>query len=216
MQIELEACLDEIDWMVRCHNRAAFNCPQEEYPPRPLPIPPDYIDNIQSRLVKVKKGILPPTLKMILKTYYHLPAHLAPVTSSAVQPDDMMGRHRNGEHNPLERPQASEEEEKVVADGTSSNDQRRDFVFQIEVGMDHETSQVAARHFELAMLRQQGIAAKSTDWGGDYPIQADFAGNPKPTTGRVTARGEAAIGRHQRGTTSTEQNKQFDPGGDSA
>ena len=98
MQMELEACLDEVNWMIRCHNCAAFDCPQEEYPPRSLRIPPDYIDNLQSRLVKVKKGILPPTLKMILKTYYHLPARQAPVTSPAVQPDDMRGRHRDGEH----------------------------------------------------------------------------------------------------------------------
>ena len=69
MQMEIEACLDEVDWMIRCHNCAAFNCPQEEYPPRPLPIPSDYIDNLQSRLAKVKRGILPPSLKVVLKTY---------------------------------------------------------------------------------------------------------------------------------------------------
>ena len=92
---------------------------------------------------------------MTLKTYYHLPAHQAPVTSPAVQPDGVVGRHRDGEHNPLERPQVLEEEEKVVADGTSSTDQGGNVVFQVEVGMDHETPQVAARHFELAMFRQQ-------------------------------------------------------------
>ena len=123
--------------MIRRHNCSAFNFLQEEYPPRPLPIPPDYIDNLQSRLVKVKKSILPPTVKMILKTHYHLPAHQAPVTSPAVQTDDMMGRHRGREHNPLERSQASEAEENVVADGTSNIDQGDDFVFQIDVGMDH-------------------------------------------------------------------------------
>ena len=68
MQMELEACLDEVDWLIRCHNCAVYNCPENEYPPRPLSTPPDYIDNLQSRLVKVKKGILPPTLKTILKT----------------------------------------------------------------------------------------------------------------------------------------------------
>ena len=80
MQMELEACLDEVGWLVRCNNCAVYNCPEEEYPPKPLPIPPDYIDNLQSRFVKVKKGILPPTLKMIIKTSCHLPAHQAPVT----------------------------------------------------------------------------------------------------------------------------------------
>ena len=101
MQMELEVYLDEVDWLIRCHNCAAKNCPEEEYPPRPLPILLDYIDNLQRRLIKVKKGILPTTLKRILKTYYHLPAHQAPVPSPAVQSDDMMGGHRDGENNSL-------------------------------------------------------------------------------------------------------------------
>ena len=35
------------------------------------------------------------------------------------QLNDTTGKHRDGEHNPLERPQVSEDEDKVVADGTS-------------------------------------------------------------------------------------------------
>ena len=54
MQLELEACLEEINWMVKCHNCEALNCPQEEHPTRPLPIPLDYINHLQSRLIKVK------------------------------------------------------------------------------------------------------------------------------------------------------------------
>ena len=42
MHLELEACLEEINWMIRCHNCEALSCPQEEYPARPLPIPPLY------------------------------------------------------------------------------------------------------------------------------------------------------------------------------
>ena len=54
----------------------------------------------------------------------------------------------------------------------------------------------------------------STDWRGDYPIQADFAENPETVTAaRVAACEETAIGRHQRGTTSTEQNKKSRPWG---
>ena len=46
MQLELEACLEELNWMIRCHNYEALSCPQEEYPARPLPIPPpNYIEN---------------------------------------------------------------------------------------------------------------------------------------------------------------------------
>ena len=137
--MELEACWDELDWLIRYHNSAAYNCPEEKYSPRPPPFPSHYFDNLNSRLGKVKKGILPPTLKTILKTYYHLPEYQVPVhpqqqgipscpqeehleTSLELQPDDMMGT-RNGEHNPLERPQASEGEDKVVADGTLHVDQ---------------------------------------------------------------------------------------------
>ena len=119
MPMELKACWDELDWLMRCHN-----CPEGEYPPRPLHIPPDYIENLQSRLGKVNKGILPPTLKMILKTYYHLPAHRALVHPQQQENPIMPARGaavenltRNGEYHPLERPQASEEEDEVIADG---------------------------------------------------------------------------------------------------
>ena len=111
-----------------------------------------------------------------------------------MQPDDLTGKHRDGEPNPLERPKAPEEEDKVVADGTPHADQGEKNVFQTEVGMDLETSRVAARHFvNLAMFRQQqGATVKK----GDYAVQADFRGNPKTTTARVAVREEAAIGRH--------------------
>ena len=87
-------------------------------------------------------------------------------TSLEVQLDDLTGKHGDGELNPLERLQVSEDEDKVIADGTSHADQWVDFVFHSEVGMDLETPQVAARHFELAMFRQQGTTAKITDRGG--------------------------------------------------
>ena len=35
MQLELEACEEEIIWMIRCHNCGALNRPQEGYPARP-------------------------------------------------------------------------------------------------------------------------------------------------------------------------------------
>ena len=106
MKLELEACQEEIVWMITCHNCEALNRPLEEYPTRPLPIPPNYIDNLHSRLIKVQQGVLPPTLKMILKTRYSLPA---PTTSPRrMQPDETRG-HRDGENSPQERPRASEE-----------------------------------------------------------------------------------------------------------
>ena len=150
---------------------------------------------------------------MILKTYYHLPACQAPITSPIVQPDDMVRRHGDEEHNPLERPQASEEEEKGVADGTSSTDQGGDFVSKTKAGMDHETLLVTARRLVLPIDRQQReVTTTSTEKGGDYPTQANLEGNPTAIIARVATREEAAIGRYQRGTTSTDQNQQFDHG----
>ena len=164
MQVELKACRDELDWLIICHNCAADNCPEKEYLPRPLPILPDYIDNLQRRLGKVMKRILPPPLKMIFNTYYQALVRLEQhedsscpheeqlKTSREVQPDDMTGKHRDEEYNPLERPPVLENKEKLVADGTSPADQGGYFVFQTEVGMNLEISQVAACHFKMAMF----------------------------------------------------------------
>ena len=215
IQLELEACQEEIVWMIRCHNCEALNRPLEEYPARLLPIPPNCIDNLHSRLIKVQQGVLPPTLKMILKTPYNLPA---PATSPRrVQPDDVMRGHRDGENSPQERPQASEEKEDMVVNGPPSTNEGGDFISQIEVETDHEPTQLADRHSELAILRQQGTTAKSTDWGRDYPVQADFmeSTNNAVTAARVAAHEEAAIGEHQQETASTDENKQYDTGGTS-
>ena len=186
--------------------------PQEEYPARPLSIPLNYINNLPSRLIKVKQGILPPTLKMIIKTHYQLPARPVPKTSITVQSDNTMGGHRDGENSPQERPRASEEEEKVIANGTPSTEGGA-FISRPEVGTDNEATQLADRHFELAILWQQATTAKNTVRGGDYPIQADFGGNPNTaTTAQDAAREEAAIGQHRQGKTSTDENKQYDRG----
>ena len=155
--------------MIRCHTCEALNRPQEEYPGRHLPVPPNYIDNLHSRLIKVQQGVLPPTLKMILKTRYHLPAPT--ISPRTVQPDDVMRGHRDGENSPQERPRASEEKEEVIANGAPSTDEGGDFIPQTKVETDNEPLQLADRHFELVIFRQQkGTTAKSTDWGGDYLI----------------------------------------------
>ena len=100
MQLELEACLEELNWMIRCHNCEALNCPQEEYPAKLLPTPPpNYVDNLQSRLIKVQKGIIPASLKMILRTHYHLPVR-RPAPKTSVQPDDVIGGHWAGDNSP--------------------------------------------------------------------------------------------------------------------
>ena len=100
MQLELEACLEEVSWMLRFYNCKALDCPQEECPARLLPTPPpSYIDNLQSRLIKARKGIFPASLKMILNTKYQLPVQ-RPAPETSVQPDGMIGEHWAGENIP--------------------------------------------------------------------------------------------------------------------
>ena len=149
---------------------------------------------------------------MVLKTRCHLPV---PTTSPrTVQSNDVMRGHRDGENSPQERPRASEKKEVVVANGTPSTDEGEYFVSQTNVEADNEPLQLADRHFELGIFRQQkGTTLKSTEWG-DCPIQADFAENTNAVTAaRFAAREEAAIGQHRQGTASTDENKQYDPGG---
>ena len=104
---------------------------------------------------------------MIMKTRYNLPP---PTTPRTVHPDDVMRGHRDGENSPQERPQASEEKEEVVVNGTPSTDEGRDFISQIEVETDQEPTQLADHHSELAILRLQGTTAKSTDWRETAPF----------------------------------------------
>ena len=100
MQLELEAYLEEVNWTLICYNCEVLDCPQEEYPARLLPtLPPSYIDNLQSRLIKARKGIFSPSLKTILKSEYQFPV-LRPVPEISVQPDGMIGEHRAGENSP--------------------------------------------------------------------------------------------------------------------
>ena len=47
MQPNLEPCLEELNWIIICHNCEALGYPQEEHPARLLPTPPpSYIDNL--------------------------------------------------------------------------------------------------------------------------------------------------------------------------
>ena len=183
MQMELKACFGEIDWMIRCHNYEAFNFPQEEYPSRPLPIPPDYIVNLQSRLVKVKKGILPPTLKMILKTSYHLPARQAPITSPTVQPDDTMGDIGTGstthwsDHEPWRK-------RKMWLQTAPRAQIRGEILFlkpRSGWTTKHHKSPLAISKWRWfgsnkGQQRREQIGVETT------PIQGDFAGNPETVT----------------------------------
>ena len=94
MQLELEACLEEVRWSITCYNCEVLGCPQEEYPARLLPtLPPDYQDNLINRLSAAQKGILPVSLKMILNSAYKLPV-LRSASPVPVQSDSVTEEHR--------------------------------------------------------------------------------------------------------------------------
>ena len=94
MQLELEACLEEVRWSITCYNCEVLGCPQEEYPARLLPtLPPNYEDNLLNRLRRAQKGIFPASLKMILNSDYQLPA-LRSASQVSVQPDSVTEEHR--------------------------------------------------------------------------------------------------------------------------
>ena len=70
----------------------------------------------------------------------------------------------------------------TAADGISHADQGGKLFFQAEVGLDPETTQVAARHFvRLPMMvqHQRGATTRSTDQGGKYLFHAEGGVNPK-------------------------------------
>ena len=53
--------------------------PRGVLPTHPLPIASDYAKKLARKSEMAQKGILLPTLKMILKTYYPLPVNQSPV-----------------------------------------------------------------------------------------------------------------------------------------
>ena len=59
MQVELEACSDECERLLRCHLYIVNNFPEEYCLPMPLPIFPDYAKSLMRRWEMAEKGILP-------------------------------------------------------------------------------------------------------------------------------------------------------------
>ena len=226
MKLELEACLEEVSWSIRCYNCEVLGCPQEEYPARLLPIlPPNYEDNLQNRLIMAQKGIFPPSLKMILKSEYQLPV-LCLVPEIYVQPDSVIREHRAGENStssecdPSPRRAAvvtrSEEPEtpppspaKITGSGPEVSQvetQMEDNFFSFEASTDSVFNQnFTSTEQESALLHQQDVGVDDND---------------KETT---TTTQQAAVRKEfvsptkkqqQRGTTAwgTEQHKLFDRG----
>ena len=46
MCMELEACWNETERLFKCHDCIVNNIPEEYCPPMPLPVPPDYANNL--------------------------------------------------------------------------------------------------------------------------------------------------------------------------
>ena len=234
MQLELEACLEEINWMIRCHNCEALNCPQEEYPARLLPTPPpSYIDNLQSRLIKVRKGIFPASLKMILKTNYPLPVR-RPAPETSVQPDDVIEEHRAGENSPLSQcdpsprraavDTGSEEPETpprspAIGTGPGPGVSRAETHMEEEELFPIKTSMDGFMHSNCTSTEQEYILLQSDVGVNDNKVQPEVGMDDSndATTKQAAAREEFARLtklRQRPGTTAwaAEQNKQFNRG----
>ena len=234
MQLELEACLEEVNWMIRCHNCEAHICPQKEHPTRLLPTPPpSYIDNLQSRLIKVRKGIFPAYLKMIPKTCYHFPVRrLAPETS--VQPDDVIGEHRAGENSPSSQCDPSPRRAAVdtgseepgtpprspaIGTGPGPGESRAVTQMEQEEIFPFETSMDVFLHSICTSTEQECILLQSDVGVNDNKVQPEVGIDDinDATTQQAAAREEFARltkMRQWQGTTAwaANQNKQFDRG----
>ena len=86
MQMELEACRNELNRLIRCHDCIVNNCPEKYYTLMPLLTPFGYAKNLARRAEMAKKGISPPTFKMILRKYYPLPVRQSPVLTHSEIP----------------------------------------------------------------------------------------------------------------------------------
>ena len=234
MQLELEACLEEVNWMITCHKCEALNCPQEEYPARLLPTPPPcYIDSLQRRLIKVRKGIFPSSLKMILKTKYPLPER-RPAPETSVQPDDVKGEHRARENSPSSQcntpprraavDTVSEEPETpprspAIGTGSGPGVSRAETQMEGEEISPLETNVDGFLPPNCTSTEQVWILMRSDVGVNDNKVQPEVGMDDSndATTQQAAAREDFARltkMRQRQGTTAwaAEQNKQFDRG----
>ena len=217
MQLELEACLEEVSWSIKCYKCEVLGCPQEEYPARLLPtLPPNYEDNLQNRLIMAQKGILPASLKMILKSEYQLPV-LRPVPEISVQPDSVIREHRAGENSTASECDPSPRRAAVITrsdePGTPPHSPA------ISTGSEPRVeTQMEDEIFSFATSRDVFLRSKCTTLEEEYiwlQVQPDGIDDSKnATTSQAATREESArllFGQQQRmAAWSTDQSKQFD------
>ena len=234
MQLDLEACLEKVSWMIRCHNCEALHCPQEEYPARLLPTPPSsYIDNLQSRLSKARNRTFPAPLKMILKTNYPLTVR-RPAPETSVKPDDVIGEHRVGENSPSSQcspwsrraavDTGSEEpgtpsRSPAIGTGSGPGVLRAETQMEEEEIFPFETSMDGFLRSNCTSTEQECILLQSDVGVNDNKVQPEVGTDDSndATTQQAATREEFARltkMRQRQGTTTwaAEQNKQFDRG----
>ena len=225
MQLELEACLEEVSWMLRCYNCEALDCPKEKYPVKLLPTPPpSYIDSLQSRLIRARKGIFPASLKMILKTEYQFSVQ-RPAPKTSVQHDSGIGGRRAGENSPSSECDPSPRRAAVdtgseepgtpprspaISTGSGPGASQAETQMEAEI-FPFETSMDGFLRSNFTSMKQVCALLHQPDVGVDDDEK-------ETTTTQQAAVREEFVSpkekRHQRGTTAwaTEQHKLFDRG----
>ena len=213
MQLELEACLEEVSWSIRCYNCQVLGCPQEEYPARLLPtLPPNYEDNLQNRLRRAQKGIFSASLKMILKSEYQLPV-LRSVHEISVQPDSVIGEHRAGKNSTTSECDQSPRRAAVVTRSEPGTPPHSPAI-STESGPEEPQAEsmdglldknvTSTKQEEPALLCQQNVGVDDEEKETTTTTkQADVRKFVSPTEKQQQQRME---------TWSTDQSKQFDRG----
>ena len=209
--------------------------PAGEYPARLLPTPPpSYIDNRQSSLIKVRNGIFPASLKMILKTSYPSPVQ-RPAPETSVQPDDVIGEHRTGENSPSSQcdpsprraavDTGSEEpgtppQSPAISTGSGPGTSRAETqIMEEEEIFPFETSMNGFLRSNYTSTEQECLLLQSDVGVNDNKVQPEVGmdNSNDATTQQAAVREEFVSPTEklqQQGTTAwaTEQNKQFDRG----
>ena len=227
MQLELEACLEEVRWSITCYNCEVLGCPQEEYPARLLPtLPPDYEDNIINRLSAAQKGILPVSLKMILNSAYKLPV-LRSASQVPVQPDNVTGEHRVEHHSTASECDLSPRHAAVVTRSEKLETPPKSPA--ITTGLDRpgvspafeaDSPQTEESFFPFEASTEDLLDKYLTSTKQDEPalLHQQHVGvddNEKETTQQAAVREESArptIRQLRTTASSTQQSKQFDRG----
>ena len=228
MQLELEACLEEVRWSITCYNCEVLGCPQEEYPARLLPtLPPDYEVNLTNRLRAAQKGILPASLRIMLISDYPLPI-LRSASQVPVQPDSVTGEHRVEHHSTasecdlsprhaavVTRSEELETPPKSPAISTgldkpgispafgADTPQTEESFFPFEASMDDLLDKVTStKQVEPALLHQQhvGVDDGEKETTQQAAVRKEFASPTEKQQLKRTA------------TWSTDESKQFDRG----